>query len=308
MFQKQAVETIHLSAQLTDGEAANHKGMQMDESHADLWIKDKTVEVFVDGQLLLVHVAKAIDSHTHQEAYPDLRKVAKNKPTRAEATGLSQQPTVRQDGSLSKTKRIDRNHPSLEFARDGNMGAFEDTLNKAAYCRKNKTEVYTLPAVANYIRAVDDVYKLYAPEHYARQLAAAREIRPEWSIVGAISTTTVNWCFNTRCHRDRSDYKFGMGAITCWYLGQENPVWTIFPQSRVAVLIRPGDLLLSDVGNQWHANSLPQRVPGYGTTNGRLAAIFYLRPGLLKCGSAETEALRRETYWAAVKAKKAARQ
>jgi hypothetical protein len=179
-------------------------------------------------------------------------------------------------------------------------------LHKAQYCRTNEYDVAMLPQVSNYVQLIEQAYRQYAPEHHAAQLAAISEVRSDWKLFpgSSISSITSNWCFPTFCHRDSRDFKGGLGCLVSWYHGKPNPVWLVFPKYRIAVLYEPGDVLLADVGRTVHANTLHDPVEGYGTTSGRLAVIFYLRPGLKKCKSAVIEMKRRDIYLAKAAAKR----
>ena len=185
------------------------------------------------------------------------------------------------------------------------MGSFEDSVNKAEFCR-TPIDVNELPTVYAYMALVGEAYKTFAPYYYAAQLAATQNVLADW-VVSKLPYTTVtsNWCYNTFVHKDARDFKDGLGCLTAWYVGEPNPVWLVFPKYGVAVLVEPGDVLLADVGNQFHANTQPVKGRGYGKTNGRLSVIFYMRPGLAKCGTAAEESIRREAYLAKQKAKKA---
>jgi hypothetical protein len=203
---------------------------------------------------------------------------------------------VKRDGTLSATTRIDPHHPRLAIARDGVMGSLEPTRNKAEFCRQISDVRDSAPAIA-YMRFSANVYTGFAPAHYAAQARAVGGVNPEWVIPGTVfSTATANWCYNTYPHKDKKDFKAGLGVLTAWYVGEHPPVWLIFPKYRAAVLVQDRDVLLADVGNELHGNTATPPHEGYGTTSGRLSCIFYYRPGLTQCGTAEQESQRRAAY------------
>ena len=288
-------KVIKLEAAYTDRELSQFKAVQLDASHVDTWVSGElTTLLKPDGSTLLTHVPNIIPQPIHDAAYADFRAAAHNRPTRARASGLTATHQVKRDGTLSATTRVDPHHPRLQVARDGVMGALESTRNKAEFCRK-PSDVNDQRAALDYLQFCSGVYAEFAMAHFAAQQGAVSQINPEWSIPGTVfSTVTANWCYNTFPHVDGKDFKAGLGVLTCYYVGEHPPVWLAFPKYRAAVLVKDHDVLLADVGNELHGNTATPAHDGYGSTSGRLSCIFYYRPGIGGCGTAEQEAVRRE--------------
>jgi hypothetical protein len=164
----------------------------MTQEHIDIWVRGKTTKIIADGRVLLILVRKHIPTTIHEEAYPEFRRLARKKPTRVAASGLSAHRFALKDGSPSKTTRIriPKDSP-LYVAKDGTMGSYEDTLHKAEYCRTNEYDVAMLPQVSNYVQLIEQAYRQYAPEHHAAQLAAISEVRSDWQLFPESSISSV---------------------------------------------------------------------------------------------------------------------
>jgi hypothetical protein len=288
---------VRVTPKLSKCEVAHLKKdkVQMNATHIDTWVEDQTVRYERPDGSTLFTLVHDVDPQK-PDAYAIYRKVAANKPTRAAALGLPMIRMTKRDGTLAKFLRVDPNHPRLKYARDGVMGALDPTKNKADYGRLTKYDVNLIPPVLQHTKLLTDIYAVYEPESYQRQLAAIQQVHPHWTILGTpFSTVTCNWCFPTFLHVEGSDFKPGLGIITVHYSGECPMSWLVFCRYQIAVLVKPGDILIADVGNEMHGNTQIPFHDGYGSTSGRLSTIHYLRPKLSNCGTPEQEAEKRDT-------------
>jgi len=287
--------------------------VQMEDKHFNIRVEGETTLVFKPEGLLAALVCDVPDHQVLQDANDKLyRGVAKNVPTRISALGVPSKYHTKPDGTPELISRPDRNHPryiyARKYARDGVMGALDPTTNKAEYARI-KLDVNDIPTAFAHAELLRDVYAEYAPEHYQRQMEAIAKVHPHWAMRGLpFTTATDNWCFPTYPHVESGDFKPGLGIITVKYYGACPYSWLVLPRYDLGILVKAGDVLLVDVGNEVHANTAIPEHDGYGTTSGRLATIHYLRPKLANCGTPEEESRRRELYLAKVAAKREARQ
>jgi hypothetical protein len=215
---------------------------------------------------------------------------------------------VRRDGTLDPYLRPDRTDPRYQYAkkyaRDGVMGAMDPTRNKAEYSRITEFDVNDIPEALAHAELLRKVYADYAPEHHRQQSTAIGQVDPHWTIRGMdFTTATCNWCFPTYPHVEAGDFKPGLGVITACYVGACPYSWLVVPRYGLGILVKAGDVLLFDAGNEVHANTFIPEHDGYGTTSGRLATIHYFRAGLLAAGTVEEEAVRRDQYLERVRAK-----
>jgi hypothetical protein len=131
---------------------------------------------------------------------------------------------------------------------------------------------------------VDRVFRIYLPEQYAAQAAAASLVHPLYLLPGTCcSTGTINLCWQTAVHVDKNNFRDGLGALTMLTAGTHSGGELAFPQFGIAVRYGMRDVLLAD-GNQWHGN-LP--ISGIAGEYIRLSLIFYLREGMMKACPAE---------------------
>lgn len=125
------------------------------------------------------------------------------------------------------------------------------------------------------VKQIDDYYKEYAPERYAKQRKKANQT--PFKINGTSFTTiTTNVNFQTGIHTDKGDDVEGFGNLCVIQRGNYKGAETCFPQYGIGVDIRTGDVLYMDV-HQAHAN-LPIELETPESI--RLSIVCYLRTGI----------------------------
>ena len=122
------------------------------------------------------------------------------------------------------------------------------------------------------IKEIDNYYKEYIPEKYAKQRKKANQTA--FKIDGTSFTTiTTNVNFQTTVHKDRGDDDEGFGNLVVIENGKYEGGETCFPQYGIGVDVRTGDVLYMDV-HEAHANlpiilETPEAI--------RLSIVCYLR-------------------------------
>jgi hypothetical protein len=113
----------------------------------------------------------------------------------------------------------------------------------------------------------------HCPEQHAVLQAAAQRTPAERLIRGtAFTTATVNRNVSTSLHRDKGNLPGGFGALTVIQAGGEyTGCLLVFAKYRVAVDLRPQDLLIAD-NRQWHGNTA---LVGTGAPFERVSIIAY---------------------------------
>lgn len=131
------------------------------------------------------------------------------------------------------------------------------------------------------------------PKRFANQMAAAKKIDPQFVIPGTPFTTiTVNSTFRTAAHRDAGDFTEGMSNLLVLSNGGDyTGGYLVFPEYRIAVNVRPGDLLLVNNHEIIHGNT--PFVLGSPEAE-RLSLVVYLREGMLELGSHAYESAREQ--------------
>lgn len=131
------------------------------------------------------------------------------------------------------------------------------------------------------------------PQRYKTQMEFVSKIDPKFVVPGTPFTTlTVNQTFRTAAHLDAGDLASGFSNLCVLTNGKKYSGGDlILPELRVAVAIRPGDLLL--VGNHdWIHGNTPIVLEEEGAQ--RYSLVAYVREEFSECGSYEYECLRRE--------------
>lgn len=134
-------------------------------------------------------------------------------------------------------------------------------------------------------------FKELLPWRYNNQMQAASKIDPRFRVPGTPFTTlTVNKTFRTAAHYDAGDYAMGLSnLLVLSNNGNYRGGYLVAPEYRVAVNVRPGDLLLINNHEVLHGNTPIELLDD---TAERISLVCYLREGMLKLGSYEYEECR----------------
>lgn len=150
---------------------------------------------------------------------------------------------------------------------------------KTAFTRDNWDK---WESVIPFFEIIANQYKQLAPKHYKRQLALFDSPVTSKFQIGNTPFTTItsNYNWRTAIHKDKGDYREGMGNLTV--LGGEfHGGYLCFPQFGVAVDVRPRDTVIMDV-HQWHCNT---ELKTNNTNRVRLSFVSYFREKIADCNS-----------------------
>ena len=134
-------------------------------------------------------------------------------------------------------------------------------------------------------------FKELLPWRYGNQMEAANKIDSRFLVPGTpFTTVTVNKTFRTACHRDAGDFSDGLSnLLVLSNNGNYSGGYLVFPEVRVAVNVRPGDLLLVNNHEIIHGNT---PIVLNDDAAERISLVCYLREKMLELGSKEYEDLR----------------
>ena len=139
-------------------------------------------------------------------------------------------------------------------------------------------------------RTLDSAYAAIAPEAHSRQSEAARN--SPWTIHDtSFSSVTVNRNWQSGLHIDDSD--FGPAVATVLTKGEPRGADLVFLQYFLPISLRPGNILVADTRNESHGNTALYGVPG---KTYRISFFAYLHKSILRSGSVQEEAERREQW------------
>jgi hypothetical protein len=105
------------------------------------------------------------------------------------------------------------------------------------------------------------------------------------------TTITVNKSFRTACHRDAGDLNEGLSNLLVLGDGEYTGGYLVFPEYRVAVNVRPGDLLLVNNHEIIHGNT---EIKLNHEKAERISLVCYFREAMLDLKSWDYEHLRKQ--------------
>ena len=138
-----------------------------------------------------------------------------------------------------------------------------------------------------FLQSLNRGFKELLPWRWANQKGAADKIDQRYLVPDTVFTTiTVNKTFRTACHRDAGDYTEGMSnLLVLSNTGKYTGAYLVFPEYRIAVNVRPGDLLLVNNHEIMHGNTPIVCEEGAE----RISLVCYFREGMLELKSKEYE-------------------
>jgi hypothetical protein len=139
-----------------------------------------------------------------------------------------------------------------------------------------------------FLQTLDRGFAGLLPQRHSAQRAAADKIDPAFLVPETVFTTiTVNKTFRTAAHRDAGDFTDGLSnLLVLSNNGNYTGGYLILPEVRIAVNVRPGDLLLVNNHEYIHGNTPIELQDDVAE---RISLVCYLREKMLELGSKEYE-------------------
>jgi len=143
-----------------------------------------------------------------------------------------------------------------------------------------------------FLHSLNKGFKELMPWRWTNQKAAADKVDPRYLVPDTVFTTiTVNKSFRTAAHRDAGDLHEGLSNLLVVGSGEYTGGYLIFPEYRVAVNVRPGDILLVNNHEIIHGNT---PIVLNNDSAERISLVCYFREGMMEGGSFEYEKCREE--------------
>lgn len=143
-----------------------------------------------------------------------------------------------------------------------------------------------------FLQSLNRGFKELLPWRWGNQKAAADKLDPRFLVPETVFTTiTVNKSFRTAAHFDAGDLNDGLSNLLVLGDGEYTGGYLVFPEYRVAVNVRPGDLLLVNNHEVLHGNT--PIVLNHENAE-RISLVCYFRENMLELKSWEYENLRRQ--------------
>lgn len=143
-----------------------------------------------------------------------------------------------------------------------------------------------------FLQTLNRGFKDLMPWRWNNQKEAADKLDQRFLVPDTVFTTiTVNNTFRTAAHRDAGDLNTGLSNLLVLSNdGRFTGGYLIFPEYRIAVNVRPGDLLLVNNHEVIHGNTPIVAEEG----SERISLVCYFREAMLELGSWEYEQTRYE--------------
>jgi hypothetical protein len=299
---------LRLRTRIPDSELAELVGKVLNEENAyDVLLTGPAKVRRPDGSLLCIYLPGALRD-VFAETWSTLAAIRRNSYNRGAASGSKR---VAQPGNAGRSKT----RPIMSAM----LGAF-DPYGGNQFCRLT---AYTsehpeaMAALSPVFCRVAELFAEHVPGRYAVQMEYAQRTRPEWVIPGTPFTTiTVNNTYSTGIHKDEGDLEAGFSCLAVARHGDYTGGTFCWPEHRLAVDLRDGDLVLMDA-HAWHGNTWIRCAacgdelskPGHrclqqpfeGATPEprwtaeppeRVSIVCYYRTLMTECGSADAELAR----------------
>jgi len=143
-----------------------------------------------------------------------------------------------------------------------------------------------------FLQSLNRGFKELLPRRWSNQKSAVDTIDSRFVVPETVFTTiTVNKSFRTAAHRDAGDFADGLSNLLVVGSGDYTGGYLIFPEYRIAVNVRPGDLLLVSNHEIIHGNT---EIKLTSPDAERISLVCYLRENMLELGSYEYETTREQ--------------
>lgn len=138
-----------------------------------------------------------------------------------------------------------------------------------------------------FLQKLSNAFSELLPRRYSFQKSCINKIDSRFHVPGAVFTTiTVNKTFRTAAHRDAGDLHEGFSNLSVLSNGNDySGGYLVLPEFRVAINVRPGDLLLINNHEGIHGNT-PIVLEESGE---RYSIVCYFREKMLELKTKEYE-------------------
>lgn len=231
------------------------------------------------GQVAFALVKQAIPEDDARRIYPALMKgfnyVTDN---RGAYSGMDRV-------KMGKQSR----HPPV---RSYTAGYFERQGGRIPCCRataftRKETKAWSRQKLL--LEHMASVMQMYAPMKYMTSIDYIKRIHPDYHVDKLpFTTTAVNLSVRAGYHRDKGDYKDGIGSIAVLMKGVCINWKLVLPEYRVALDIGDRDIILFDP-HLLHATTEGSGIGEMYKDWNRISVVGYIRERLVNCLSFEDE-------------------
>lgn len=247
-----------------DAIRARHAAAPAESSRGKVWLSERT----------------QLDGFVFEEWVSDVRRI--------------QDPQVRSEEVAKTMSRYISNTTYANTVFSGIAGWF-DRYPRIPYLRPTAYTEHNLDKFKlafPFLQTLDEAFRHYLPWRWNNQKNASKLIDQRYLVPETVFTTiTVNKSFRTAAHLDAGDLDTGLSnLLVLSNNGNYKGGYLVFPEYRVAVNVRPGDLLLVNNHEIIHGNTPIELLCEEAE---RISLVCYFREGMLAGGQKEYEDHRR---------------
>jgi len=248
---------IRLRSRVAPETLEAQKGKILTHGDYDLLLDGPCRVLKPDGKPLAIYLPGALDSDLLDNVYGTLHSL---KSMETDNRGLA-----------SGSKRVKYNEASTrsrsKLVPSTIVGAF-DANPPFQYCRLTAwsgKEWDKWTGLFPMFEAIGDLFAAHVPDRYEVQMRKMADTHADWRIGNTPFTTiTVNNTYPTGVHTDAGDLQEGFSTLAVLRRGKYSGGNLVFPEFRVAVDMKHGDVLLMDA-HEWHGNvALTDLTPACG--------------------------------------------
>ena len=236
-----------------------------------------------NGEPLCVYLPSSISQESLDNSYDILHKIRATTSARGYASGS--QSFVTKTGQHRYKPIMSSIIGNVEPMGGGRFPFCRTTAWTGKYTQEFK-QLYPL------FGEIADLFKQHVPHRYNNQWQKTLQTEADWRIGNTPYTTmTVNNTYPTGVHTDKGDLEEGFSCLMGMRRGNYTGGQLVFPEYRIAVDMKEGDLILMDA-HQWHGNVAIERLSDDAE---RISLVLYYRTNMMFCGTMEEEA-EKENY------------
>lgn len=259
-----------VSVQSIRAKYANPRYNPVDETRGTVWLRSEVTKVYPEYHGWFDKWVDGLSNKSREEVVKEAKMVAKDW---ASTTNYAKSVFSGVAGWYDR-------YPRIPYGRATSYTEKHSELFKLAY---------------PFLQSLNRGYKELLPWRWGNQKAAADKLDPRFLVPETVFTTiTVNKTFRTACHRDAGDLDSGLSNLLVLGSGDYTGGYLVFPEYRIAVDVRPGDLLLVNNHEIIHGNTPIVLNNPDDPACERISVVCYFREKMLELKSYEYEALRKQ--------------
>src|SRR5690625_3178231 len=239
--------TMRLRTRSSQEEIKNKVGKIIGDEDYNAVITGQAKVLKPNGKPLFVYLPGVLTREIDEGGVYEIAHSLKNMKTdnRGDASGT---PRIKGKGTQTRARSI----------ASSIIGAMEGT-GRHKYCRLTAWTGKNLPQwqeMQPFLKSVAGHLEEHVPDRYAAQQEEVDKSHPEWVVPGTpFTTVSINNSYPTGVHTDKGDLEKGFSTIACIRKGNYTGGRLCFPEWRVALDLKHGDLICMDA-HDWHGNTM----------------------------------------------------